>query len=245
MLKVDLHLHTSEDPSDTIHHDATALISRAADLGFDALAITLHDRQFDDECARDYARERGIVLLPGIERTIRGRHVLLVNFSREAEQVSDFDDIRRLKRRENGLVIAPHPFFPDRSCLRGQMEAHAALFDAVEWSYFWTRTINFNAAAARWARAQSRPLVGNSDLHDLRQLGRTYSWVAADPDPDAICAAVRNGLISVRTEPVPARELAQVFGGMLWRGRKSADQLQVPGEQAHPQIVRALSRVFE
>lgn len=245
MLKVDLHLHTSEDPADQIGYDAATLVDRAADLGFDALAITLHDSYLNRPRIRDYARERGIVLLPGIERTIHGRHVLLVNFSPAAADVRSFDDVRRLKQREPGLVIAPHPFYPERTCLRSLMDEHATLLDAVEWSYFWTWGINFNAAAARWARAHGKPLVGNSDLHDLRQFGRTHSVIDAGRDPEAICAAVRQGLVEVRTTPVPPIELAAVFGGMLWRGRRSADQLQVTRKQPYPQIVRALSRVLE
>ena len=80
VLKVDLHLHTAEDPVDYILHDAHQLIDRAAELGFDALAITLHDRQLADPSVFAYARERRIILLPGIERSIEGRHVVLINF---------------------------------------------------------------------------------------------------------------------------------------------------------------------
>ena len=220
MLKVDLHLHTADDPVDTIEYDGPSLVDRAAALGFDALAITLHDRQLVDPSLRDYARERGIVLLPGVERTIDGRHVLLINFPQAAERVSSFDDVARLKARSGGLVIAPHPFFPGWSCLRSQLDAHADLVDAVEWSYFWTRATNFNARAERWARRRGKAIVGNSDLHDLRQLGRTYSWVLAERDPDSICAAIREGRVSLRTEPVPPIELAQVLGGMTLRGLK-------------------------
>ena len=147
MLKVDLHLHTAEDPRDDIRHDAAALVDRAAALGFDALAITLHDRQLADARVADRARDRGIVLLPGIERTIAGRHVLLVNFPQAAEQVRSFDEVARLKARMGGLVIAPHPFYPGLTCLRSLMHRHADLFDAVEWSYFWMRALNFNAPA--------------------------------------------------------------------------------------------------
>ena len=59
MLKVDLHLHTADDPIDRISYSSTALIDRAARLGFDALAITLHDCQLDDRRLSAYARERG------------------------------------------------------------------------------------------------------------------------------------------------------------------------------------------
>jgi predicted metal-dependent phosphoesterase TrpH len=218
VLKVDLHLHTAEDPRDDIRHDAATLVDRAAALGFDALAITLHDRQLADDRLRGYARERGIVLLPGIERTIAGRHLLLIGFAAAAEDVRSFEEVAQLKRKCGGLVIAPHPFYPGLSCLRSLMNRHVDLFDAVEWSYFWTRGVNFNAAAARWATAYGKPLVGNSDLHDLRQLGRTYSDVQGDDrDAEAIVEAIRAGRVTVRSSPVPPLELARVFGGMTWR----------------------------
>jgi predicted metal-dependent phosphoesterase TrpH len=228
VLKVDLHLHSREDPIDNITYDARALIDRAARLGFDAIAITLHDGLLRDGSADAYARELGIVLIPGIERSIDGRHVLLINFPDQVQDVRSFDDAARLKARTGGLVIAPHPFFPDRTCLRSALDLHADLFDAVEWSYFWTRGLNFNARAARWARQRGKPIVGNSDLHDLRQLGRTYSLVESDRHPDAICAAIREGRVTVETEPVPALELTQVLTGMLLRGRKRRNESLIP-----------------
>jgi predicted metal-dependent phosphoesterase TrpH len=225
-LKVDLHLHSSEDPVDIIRHDALALIDRAVAQRFDALAITLHDRQLADPSLFDYARERGLVLIPGLERTIQGKHVLLINYPQSAESVRTLEEVAKLKARSNGLVIAPHPFYPDRSCLRSLMDTHADLFDAVEWSYFWTRATNFNTRAARWAQEHGKALVGNSDLHDLCQLGRTHSWVSADRNAEAICDAIRAGRVSLRTEPVPVLELSLCLGGMLVRGRKP---VPVPG----------------
>jgi predicted metal-dependent phosphoesterase TrpH len=220
-LKVDLHLHTAEDPEDLISHDAQTLVERAHDLGFDALAITLHDRQFADGRLAACAEDLGITLIPGIERTIEGRHVLLLNFPpAAAEDVRCLADVAALKSRCNGIVVAPHPFFPHRSCLRSRMESHAELFDAVEWSYFWTGGVNFNERASRWAREHGKPVVGNSDLHDLRQLGRTYSIVDADRNADAVCDAIRAGRVTLATTPVPKRELAEVLTGMFRRGRK-------------------------
>jgi predicted metal-dependent phosphoesterase TrpH len=220
VLKVDLHLHTSEDPADVITHDAYQLVDRAAELGFDALAITLHDRVLADSRLLGFARDRGIVLIPGVERTIEGRHVLLINFPVGTDHVRTFDDLAALRSHGNGLVIAAHPFFPNGNSLRSRFVEHADLFDAVEWSYFWTRGLNFNAKAARWARELGKALVASSDLHDIRQLGRTFSFVFADPDADAICAAVRQGLVSIQTSPVPKLELARVVTGMIRRGNK-------------------------
>jgi predicted metal-dependent phosphoesterase TrpH len=215
VLKVDLHLHTWEDPLDPISYDARTLVDRAARQGFDVLAITLHERQFVDPRLSAYARDRGVLLLPGIERSIEGRHVLLINFPAAlTESVNTFEDLRRLRARTAGVVVAPHPFFPARTCVRAKLEQHAPLFDAVEWSYFWTRALNFNARAAAWAREHGKAIVGNSDLHDLRQFGRTYSLVDAPADTDAICQAIREGKVSHVTSPVPYLELASVFGAM-------------------------------
>ena len=189
--------------------------SVTAALGYGALAITLHERQLDLGRLAPYAAERGIILIRGVERTVQGRHVLLLNFTDAAERVRTFDDLARLKQRERGLVIAPHPFFPTTSCLWGLLDRHRDLFDAVEYNAMFTSTVNFNRAAERWAVRRGKPLVGNGDVHRLHQLGTMYSLVDALPDADAICAAVADGRVQVQgsslTWGAVARTLFQMF----------------------------------
>ena len=211
MLKVELHAHSSDDPIDAIPHTTAQLIERVAEMGYDALALTLHDRQLDIRPYASLAAKRGVALIPGIERTIQGKHVLLLNFSRAAEDVGSFDDLAALKRRESGLVIAPHPFFPGSTCLRGLMDRYADLFDAVEYNGMFTSSLNFNDAAEDWARAQGKPMTGGGDIHRLRQLGTTYSLIDAEPHADAICAAVRAGDVHVDASP---RSWASAIGIM-------------------------------
>ena len=144
MLKVELHAHSSDDPLDAIPHTTAQLIDRAAEMGYHALAMTLHDRQLDVAGIASLAAERGVTLIPGIERTIQGKHVLLLNFSRAAEDVQSFDDLARPQAaRSRNLVIAPHPFFPGSTCLRGLLDRHADLFDAVEYNAMFTSTVEF------------------------------------------------------------------------------------------------------
>jgi predicted metal-dependent phosphoesterase TrpH len=201
VLKIDLHTHTADDPCDHIPYTTRDLIDRAALLGFDALAVTLHDKQLAIDTLVPYASERGIVLIPGIERTIERKHVLLLNFRRGAEEVQSFADLARLKQREPGLVIAPHPFFPASTCLRSMLSRHAALFDAVEYNGMFTASVNFNRAAVRWAEQHGKPVVGNGDVHRLLQLGTTYSLVDAQRDPNAICEAIARGAVQVQAQP--------------------------------------------
>jgi predicted metal-dependent phosphoesterase TrpH len=219
MLKTELHAHTDDDPADRIAHSVEDLVDHASALGYGALAITLHDRYFDPAATAAYARDRNVVLMAGIERTIEGRHLLLVNFPAASAKVRGFDDVARLKADwPAGLVVAPHPFYPTPSALRGLMDRHAALLDAVEVNAMYTRFLDFNRRAIRWARAHGKPLVGNTDLHLLPQMNTTYSLVDAPPDADAICAAIRDGRVSVETAPLSAVRAARLFGGMCWGG---------------------------
>ena len=218
MIKLELHTHTDEDPADRITHSTRQLVDRAASLGYGALAITLHDRYFDPAPHADYARDRGVVLLPGIERTINRRHILLINFPSACADVGTFDDIARLKLQFGGLVVAPHPFYPIPSALGAMLDRHAAVFDAVEINAMYTRLVNFNRRAVRWARAHGKPLVGNTDLHLLDQMGTTYTLVDAEPDADAICESIRAGRVEVRTEPLSSLHAARLFSGMCWGG---------------------------
>lgn len=203
MLKVDFHIHTGDDPIDRIPYSTHQLIDRAAALGYDALAITLHDYQLDVQPLAASAAERGVVLIPGIERTIEGRHVLLLNFPGAAvADVRTFDDVRRLKQDHRGLVIAPHPYFPGLHSLFGALNQHADIFDAVERNAMYTASLDFNRPAERWAYAHDKPVVGNGDVHRLEQLDTTYTLVDAERDPAAICAAVAAGRVRLVTRPL-------------------------------------------
>ena len=95
------------------------------------------------------------------------------------------------------------------------MDRHAALFDAAEVNAMFTNVVDFNRPARRWADRYGKPLVGNGDIHRLRQLGTTYSLVDAEPDPDAICAAIAAGRLRVESRPMPWIDIASVLGGLV------------------------------
>jgi predicted metal-dependent phosphoesterase TrpH len=227
MLKVELHTHTADDPIDAIPHTTFELIDHAAALGYDALAITLHEHQLDLRPFAPYAAARGIVLIPGVERTIEGKHVLLLNYARGTADVRTFADLARLKSRASGLVVAPHPFFPTSVCLRGALERHADLFDAVERNAMFVRGADFNRPAERFAACHGKPVVGNCDVHRLAQLGTTYSLVDAAPDADAICEAIAAGRVSVESHPLEWTAAARLMSALCFGLEKPAERQRV------------------
>jgi predicted metal-dependent phosphoesterase TrpH len=229
MIRVELHAHTADDPEDRIPHSAEALVVHAAALGYGALAITLHDAAFDPAPLAALARQHGIRLLPGVERTIQRSHVLLINFPAAAAMaVQRLEDLAALKAAHpQGLVVAPHPCYPIGSALgRARLDAFAPVWDAIEVNALHVKGVDWNRPAIAWAAAHGRPLVGNGDVHRLTQLGRTYSEVDVDVPPDmsdadaaaAICAAIRAGRVRVAGAPLSPWRAALVFAQMVLGG---------------------------
>ena len=183
-IKVELHTHTSADPVDRILHDAGRLIDRASRLGYGALAVTLHDRWHDPAPWHDRALARGVTLIPAIERTIEGAHVLLINVPREAEHVRTFDDLRAFKASTNALVVAPHPFYPIPSAMGSRLEKHGDLFDALEISSLHARGIDFNRRASSGPPRTGSPSSAIRTSTCWRNWGRlTRWWMPRPPRP--------------------------------------------------------------
>lgn len=209
-LKADLHLHTAEDPWDRISYTAKELISKAADEGFEVLSITNHQCLTFNQKLSSYARERGILLIPGMEINVRNRHVLLLN-PPSGKIVSDFSSLSAL-RRPDALIIAPHPYFPNPRSLNGCLLKHLKLFDALEYCHFYSLRINFNQKTIALSKLHGLPLVGNSDTHFLPQLGTTYSLIYAEKNPEAIFTAIRENRIEIVTRPLSPLEIGSLLG---------------------------------
>lgn len=241
MIRAELHAHTADDPSDRIPFTAHELIVRAGELGYGAIAITLHDAVFDPAPLAALARQHGVRLLSGVERTVERAHVLLINFPAAAAMaVKRLEDIAPLKAAHpHGLVVAPHPCYPIGSALgRRRLDAFAPLWDAVEVNAMYVRGVDWNRAAIAWAAANGRPLVGNGDVHRLTQLGLTWSEVDVDvpaemPDTEAanaICAAIRAGRVRAVGAPLSSWRAGWIFaqmelGGLRGRLRRLARRL--------------------
>ena len=203
-LKADLHVHTADDPRDRLTHSSEMLIDAAAALGFEVLALTAHDACIHSPYLDTFARRRGVLLIPGIEKTIEGKHVVILNPSQEHLAARHFEALRAAPR-DDALVMAPHPFYPTPRSLGRKLLDHIDLFDAVEYSTLYCRGLNPNRRAARVARKFGLPLVGTSDVHRLPYGDSTHSWIEADKNVGQVLASVRAGRVDVVTRPLPAR----------------------------------------
>ena len=217
-----------------IRHSARDLIDDASQKGFQVLSITNHQQQLFDESLKNYAAERGIVLIPGVEATLEGHHVLLYNFEGYGTRWTCFEAVQEAKGRDQ-LVIAPHPFFPSSTALKSDLLKWISLFDGIELNAFYLRWLNFNRKARKVARETGLPLLGNSDVHFLYQLGQTYSLVLAEKDPLSIIRAIRRGNVQVVSSPAGSIYIARwilkrVLGGLRQRRGIMGSQTRPPLE---------------
>ena len=113
-------------------------------------------------------------MIPGAEIRIEGKEVVILNVE-NIEEIKKFSDLKKLK---NALVIAPHPFYPKRYCLKNKLIKNISSFDVVEYCHYYRNYIDFfNKKAVKIAGAYNKPLVGTSDAHALFTLNHTYSLV--------------------------------------------------------------------
>lgn len=192
-LKCCFHAHTREENP----YAPSELIEYAKLHGYDVLAVTEHDEiYFTDEMRRE-AEKHDLLLLPGIEASVgEGAHVLLVNTTSFPSCRMDMQDIRSWlygeADREKVLVIAPHPFYPRKICLREQLIEYIDIFDAIEFSYFRFRFLDGpNRKAVGVAKQYDKPVVGTGDVHRLWHLEPTYSMLRGAKEPDAVVQAVK------------------------------------------------------
>ena len=232
-LKADLHLHTCEGPEAIVRWTPRDLIDIAARAGYQVLSFTDHDTQTYDASLARYAQDRGVVLIPGVEATVEGRHVLLYNFSCSPGALRTFRGIRQHKGPYS-LVVAPHPFFPGSTSLRWRLLEQLDIFDAVEYSHFYTNWIDYNRQMLPLARGYDLPLLGGSDAHLPCQFGTTYSLVETDPNPEAVIGAVRAGRVRVVSRPLKTNVLCAIAGALL------GGMLLRPG--SWPWLARALQK---
>ena len=215
-IKIDLHIHTLDDPKDVIDYSAHELLERAKQLGFGVLAITLHDAVFERAEVFADAAAMGILLIPAAEVRLEGADIILLNVSAaEVAGLKTFEDVRQLRARR-GLSIftfAPHPFYVLGGSIGERLLEEIDCFDAIELCHFHKGLLNPNRRAAKVAARFGKPLIATSDAHQLHAFGRHYTSI---PRPreltiDNIFAALRKSPLRLTSPPASIVDLASAI----------------------------------
>lgn len=224
-LKTNLHLHTKEDPLDgenwkkIVSYSVYELIDYARALDFKVLAFTSHLKFVYKEEYGDYAKARGILLIPGIETELReyffSKHVLILNCDKSVEKVTTFKELERYKKDHPEIfVIAPHPDFGAvYSVGLKNLRKYINLFDAIECSWFYSKIFNLNKGGEGVAKESGKPFIATSDTHILKNLETGYAMIEADElSAESVFKAIREMKF---TNMIKAQKTADLFGYLL------------------------------
>lgn len=187
-IKTQLHFHNGEDPLDKyITYSPYEAIDCAQKKWFKVLSFTNHNYFSYDKKLRRYAFEKWIILINGIELSVRKKHVLIYNPTKDVLNIKTFRDLKKYKQSNNkSFVIAPHPYYQAYFCLWKTLDKYPEIFDAVEYSILYTQNIfrKANKKAQNFAIKHNKPLVWTWDVHDLNFIDDTYSIINVDFDID-------------------------------------------------------------
>jgi predicted metal-dependent phosphoesterase TrpH len=208
-IKLDLHIHTLDDPKDKLDYSAHELLARARRLGFSVLAITLHDAVFDRPEVFAAAQRLGMLLISAAD-------IILLNVTAEdVEGLRTFKDVRQLRSRraETLFTIAPHPFYLLGGSIGKRLLDEIDCFDAIELCHFHKGFFNPNRQAMKVAERFGKPLVATSDAHQLNAFGRHYTTI---PRPssltaESIFAQLRTGRLRINSPAATFQEIISTF----------------------------------
>ena len=218
-IKTNLHFHSSDDKMDHISYSTKEGIDKAVSLGFGALAITCHQHFAWTPEYAEYAKSKGLLFISGIELYIGEtmetsmRHCLVLNATKDVENVRTFDQLADYKKQHPEIfIMAPHPYFYGNISLKELLEKYIHFFDAIEQSWFYSRLFNRNIKGAKIALKYKLPFVSTSDTHIFDFLDKSYCTVEVEEaTTEAIFKAIREGKFTNTTSR------RNFWRDMVWR----------------------------
>lgn len=174
-MKCDFHVHTfySFDSSTSPEE----MVDAALKLGIDCLAITDHNEIEGAKKAIEYAKEKPILIIPGIEVKSKEGDIIGLNVKEKIPpKLSAKETIKKIKE-QGGFVILPHPFA--FFCkFKGNLKELIKEIDAIEI----LNGANFGGhkKAIKFVEKYNLPFTVGSDAHFPELLGKVLLEVEGE-----------------------------------------------------------------
>lgn len=187
-MKCDLHIHTHYS------HDSNALlkdiIDSAIEKGIDCLAITDHDEVEGANEAIEYARNKPILIIPGIEVKSRDGDILGLNIRKPIpKNLSAEQTIEKIKE-QGGLAIIAHPFGDWHPFERDLTD----LIDKIDGIEIMNASVFIgNKKAQEFVKKHDLVFTAGSDAHCPKFIGRMYLEIPGkNLSIEQVLEAIRN-----------------------------------------------------
>jgi predicted metal-dependent phosphoesterase TrpH len=154
------------------------MVKTALEKGIDCIAITDHEEVRGAEIAIRFAKDKPILVIPGIEIKSKEGDILGLDITEIIPNgLSAKETIQKIKKT-GGRAFIPHPFaFPYP--FKGNLKELKNLVDGIE---VLNATIfgSGNKKALAFARRHNLPMTAGSDAHSSRFVGKAYLEIAGE-----------------------------------------------------------------
>jgi predicted metal-dependent phosphoesterase TrpH len=194
LLKIDLHVHTNRSDSSS---SVEKILETARERGLDAIAITDHNTMTAYYYAIRIAPD--LMIIPGLEVGTADGHLLILGIeTRPPKRLRSAVEVTKYARKNNGVIIIPHPNMPLISVSEKVIRQIAP--DAIETHNSNVPFFNyFTKKNTKLADKLGLPKTGGSDAHNHKSVGDAYTIVdTASKTVDSVLDAIKKG----KTEPV-------------------------------------------
>ncbi len=185
-MELDLHVHTYF--SYDCFQSPRKVLATAERQGLDAVAITDHNTFEGAREAQSLSTEYDVMCIQGMEIRTKNFDDVLALFLEEEITARSFTEVVAEVRKQNGVVILPHPYRKIKDIPESVLES----VDAIEGINARSRE-QTNKKARELGREYEIPLTGSSDAHTSLEIGRARTRIV-DRDPQTI-AEIRNALL--------------------------------------------------
>ncbi len=224
-MKIDLHVHSihSRDGLHSVHQMA----DYAKKKGLGGIAVCEHDRLIGDQGVDDF------FVLYGEEVSTKQGHLCVFGAGREFKRGSDAFEVCELAKEEDALIIAPHPFSPRKSALRGV--ALKLDVDALE------RFNGFDVISNLVTIDREIKGTGGSDAHSMYEVGNAFTVIDCEPSEDELFSAVKKG----KYHAIWSSSFLSIAKRYAGRVEKLLDQIEVEYDFKRHSIPRLLEQELQ
>jgi len=167
-MKLDMHVHSTY--SGDSNGKPKDILKKAKAVGLDGLAIMDHNTLKGYRSIKDI--DTPLILVPGIEVSTQEGHVMAIGIQEEVgKQTTIAEAIDRINE-QGAIAAAPHPY----RYWSGMTEENlfSNKWTAIEGinGRSWHRK---NVKAKKAAERMNLPIIGGSDAHRLKTVGKAYT----------------------------------------------------------------------